>query len=190
MATTADSPLSKILSFILFQGSWWGLFLAAKNSPSPDGYLFVIGMFIITGLFLFLQLRFFSSSPHLDLTLAKKSFLFGFGVDGTMILSGFMSPGPALSTLSMIKQQAMMSLTLVLLWVIFSMTLNSSLKPIRTKPLAFIILCAFFGPVTYLATERLLFLKYSEPHFFSVGLHALLWAAWGWLLSEKKLKSN
>lgn len=189
MAINAKSLLVKILSFLLFQLSWWGLFLAAKSSPSAEGYLFIISMFLITGLFLFLQLKFFSTNPRLDLSVAKKSFLFGFGVDGTMILFGFLTPGPALDSLDYANQVGMLCLTLILLWVIFSMTLNSSLKTIRAKPFAFIVLCAFFAPVTYLATERLLFLKYSEPHFFSVGLHALLWAVWGWIMSSKEVDS-
>ncbi len=189
MVRGAVSPLKNILSFILFQVCWWGLFLTAKHVGSTVNILVIGTLFLITGLFLFIQLQFFSTNQRDDLVLAKKGFLLGLVVDGPMILFRFLSPGPALNSLGTSQQWALLCLTLVLLWVIFSMTLNSSLRSVRSHPIAFIVLCGFFGPITYLATEKLFFLKYSEPQLISVSLHTVLWALWGWQLSSKNTKS-
>lgn len=180
------SSLKKILNFLFFQLAWWGIFLLGKNTNADNCVPAVLLMFLVVLFYIFLHFKFISVHPAQDILLAKKSLFWGFLLDGSMLTVGLLKPGPSLQTLDLGMQWIALLTTLVSLWIIYSLTLNSSLAALRKKPGLFILCCLFFGPISYLAPLNVGFIEYARPTMLSTCVHGILWGVWAYFLSSQR----
>lgn len=65
---------------------------------------------------------------------------------------------------------------LVILWLVFSLTLNRSLKWLLSMPILFIILLTLFGPLSYFAGSQL------NPDKIQITLSIFYWSFLQWFL--------
>lgn len=187
----SPSGIKKLLNFIFFQVAWWSIFLLGKAMSPGNCSTNLVLMLVVVLVYLFIHFKTLSTHPAQDFLLARKSLFFGFLLDGSMIGFQLLKPGSSLLSMENGFQWLALLSTLFSLWIIFSLTLNSSLAALRKKPGSFILTCGFLGPVSYLAPLKIGFIKYSEPQLLSILIHGILWAIWAYFLSGQRfLKSE
>jgi|GEM_PF-5116519 len=174
--------LKNVLNILSFQAAWWGLFFVAQSILVQNWRTPLLLMCLISVVYFFVQLKYLSTEPILDLQVAAKGLALGVLLDGTMFLTGLIQPGGSLNGWSRDCQWIVLLVSFVFLWTTFSLTLNSMVKMFRGNHFLFMGFCAFFGPITYFGPERVYFLAYSEPRYAALAVHGILWAAWAGLL--------
>ena len=133
--------MNKLLNALGFQAGWWACIASVRHDAELQALVFC---FFLMGIHLF-----FSKSRMLDMKLGLVSLLLGILIDsGLQYFSVVSFYGWALGALSPFWLWA--------LWVIFALTLNSSLAFLTTQPLITpALLGLVFGPVTYYAGAKL-----------------------------------
>ncbi len=100
---------------------------------------------------------------------ALTTMIIGFFADTFLIILGTMEPNRWL------MPAPLTTLWDLMIWVNFSLALDTSLRFLQRRPLAAAILGALFAPGTYYAGDRLGALRFSEPL-----LGSLLWIGAVW----------
>lgn len=154
------------MNLVLFQLSWWGFFLAAYYQSTgavlPDLVLYSLAHFI-----------FVSKDRLRDLKLMLVFSVLGYLID-LFLLEGRL--------FSMEHKNFPESLWLFGMWWAFTSCLSYSMKKLIVRPLWGLPLAALFGPLSYLAGEKIGVLTYFKPLVLFYGIHGLLWAGFFFLL--------
>ncbi|MBN1975403.1 MAG: DUF2878 domain-containing protein [Sedimentisphaerales bacterium] len=101
---------------------------------------------------------------------ALMTMIIGFFADTLLIILGTIKPNRWL------MPAPLTTLWDLMIWVNFSLALDTSLRFLQKRPLAAAFLGALFAPGTYYAGDRLGALRFSEPHF-----GGLLWIGIVWI---------
>lgn len=180
------SGLKKLLNFIFFQIAWWAIFLLGKAIHADNYSRNLVLMLLVVLLYMVIHFKTLSTHPAQDILLAQKSLFGGFLLDGSMIIFRLLTPGSSLLPLENGIQWLALLSTLISLWTIFSLTLNSSLAALRKKPGTFILICGFLGPVSYFAPLKIGFIEYAQPQILAISIHGVFWAIWAYFLSGQR----
>lgn len=152
--------MNKLLNALGFQAGWWACIASVRHDAELQALVFC---FCLMGIHLL-----FSKSRRLDMTLGLVALLLGILIDsGLQYFSVIGFYGWALGPLSPFWLWA--------LWVIFALTLNSSLAFLKNQSLiTSALLGLVFGPITYYAGAQLgaADLDASLSHLF---LLAVIW---------------
>jgi hypothetical protein len=150
-----------MVNFVAFQLGWFACVLGAANASAWLG-LAVVGLVI--GLHLFL-----AEQPGRESRLIVLAVLMGLVFDSLLVNSGwlrYVSPGPF---------EGLAPFWILAMWALFATTLNVSMSWLKDKPAMAVLLGAVFGPLSYLAGQRLGALEFVD---FDSGMLALVmvWA--------------
>jgi hypothetical protein len=106
---------------------------------------------------------------HAVFMAALMTLIIGFFADTLLIILGTMEPN------RWVMPAPLTTLWDLMIWVNFSLALDTSLRFLQKRPLAAAILGVLFAPGTYYAGDRLGALRFSEPVF-----DGLLWIGIVW----------
>lgn len=152
-----------LLNFAAFQGGWFACVLGAANDQAWMG-LSVVGLVIAMHLAL-------AERPGQEARLVVVAIATGFVVDSLLAGSGWLRyAAPAPST-------GLAPYWILAMWALFATTLNVSMNWLKNKTGVAVLLGAVFGPLSYLAGQRLGALEFVD---FQAGTLAL---AVAWALS-------
>ena len=73
-----------------------------------------------------------------------------------------------------INKESSNSFYLILVWILFSTSLRSSSSFVFRK-LSYSVMLGTIAPFAYLGGQALGRIKYSEPEFYSVSIHSVIW---------------
>ncbi len=160
-APAVNPTWRKAFNFLGFQIGWFACILGAAHGYAWAGPAVVAGLF---SAHLFIE-----PARRRELRLALISAVFGILFDSAFAATGLLVyAGSLVGWLS--------PPWLIAMWVNFSMTLRSSMSWLLGRPLVATVAGAVFGPLAYLAGERLGAVNFSTPRW--VGIMALA-VAWG-----------
>jgi len=149
-------------NIVLFQLGWFACVLGAARGWSGIGAL--IALAIVAGHVLHAR------QPRRELVLVAIAAAAGMLADSLLAASGWLNyegaapvPGAA-------------PYWIVALWALFAITLNVSMRPLRTRPLLGVPLGLVGGPLAYLGGEKLGAVALAQP-LPALAALALVWAA-------------
>ena len=145
-----------LINFVAFQLGWFACVLGAANSLPWLGVL-IVGLVI--GLHLSLAER-----PAQETRLIALAILMGLIFDSLLVNSGWLlyaSPEPV---------SGLAPYWILAMWALFATTLNVSMSWLKNKALLALLMGAVFGPLSYLAGQRLGALEFVD---FRSGMLAL-----------------
>lgn len=150
-----------LLNFVAFQAGWFAVVLSAANGLPWLGLLVVS---LVIGLHLVLADR-----SGRELQLIVLAVLMGLVFDSLLVFSGWLryaSPGPI---------AGLAPYWILAMWALFATTLNVSMSWLKNKTVMALLLGAVFGPLSYMAGQRLGALEFVD---FRYGMAALVvvWA--------------
>lgn len=152
--------MNKFINAVGFQAGWWACIAGVGRGLEIEALVFCV---LLIGAHLH-----FSRSPRQELKLGAIALLIGVVLDSLLqSFSVIAFYGWALGPLSPFWLWA--------LWVLFGLTLNSSLAFLRAQPLFIAaMLGLFFGPITYYAGAKLGAAGLNASPFHILSL-ALVW---------------
>lgn len=150
-----------LVNFVAFQLGWFACVLAAANASAWLGML-VVGLVVALHLVL-------AERPGQELRLVALALLMGLVFDSLLVNSGWLryaSPGPF---------SGLAPYWILGMWALFATTLNVTMGWLKDKPALAALLGAVFGPLSYMAGQRLGALEFVD---FRSGMLALavVWA--------------
>lgn len=150
-----------LVNFVAFQLGWFAVVLGAANAAAWLGLL-VVGLVIALHLVL-------AEQPGKESRLIVLAMLMGLVFDSLLVNSGWLryaSPGPI---------AGLAPYWILAMWALFATTLNVSMGWLKGKPGLAVLLGAVFGPLSYMAGQRLGALEFVD---FRPGMLALVlvWA--------------
>jgi hypothetical protein len=150
-----------LLNFVAFQIGWFACVLSAANGLPWLGLLVVS---LVIGLHLTLAER-----PGQEFKLIALAVLLGLVFDSMLVYSGWLryaSPAP---------YAGLAPYWILGMWALFATTLNVSMSWLKSKTMMALLLGAIFGPLSYMAGQRLGALEFVD---FRSGMAALVvvWA--------------
>lgn len=150
-----------VTNFILFQTGWFACVLgAAYNYPIVGSIiaLMIIGYHLL-----------FASEWHLELLLVIVAMILGFAWDSYLVYTGWIAyPNGQLSVDTA-------PYWIVVMWGLFTITLNVSLKWLKNRLVYSVLFGAVGGPLAYYAGARLGALELIVPQNAIIAL-AIGWA--------------
>ena len=150
----------KALNFAGFQIGWFACILGAAHGYSWAGPTVVVGFFAAHLLL--------AADRRREFRVALVSVLFGILFDSAFAATGLLVyAGSLVSWLS--------PPWLVAMWVNFAITLRSSMSWLLGRPLLAAVAGAVFGPLAYLAGERLGAVDFSSPPLVGIVALAVCW---------------
>ena len=150
-----------LLNFAAFQLGWFACVLGAANDAPWIG-LPVVSLVIFMHLMM-------AQRPGREAKLMVLAASMGLVFDSLLVMSGWLryaSPGPA---------PGLAPYWILALWVLFSTTLNVSMSWLKGKTGLAILLGAVFGPLSYMAGQRLGALEFVDFRAGSLAL-VVVWA--------------
>jgi len=150
-----------LVNFVAFQVGWFACVFGAANGM-PWAGLLVVGL--VVGLHLVLADR-----AGQEMILILLALLAGLIFDSLLVLSGWLryageSPLAGLAPYWILA-----------MWALFATTLNVSMSWLKNRPGLALILGAVFGPLSYIAGQRLGALEFVDIRAGSIAL-AFIWA--------------
>jgi hypothetical protein len=150
-----------LINFVAFQIGWFACVLSAANGLPWLGLLVVS---LVIGLHLLLAER-----PGQEFRLIVLAVLLGLVFDSMLVYSGWLryaSPDPF---------AGLAPYWILGMWALFATTLNVSMSWLKNKTIMALLLGAIFGPLSYMAGQRLGALEFGD---FRSGMAALVvvWA--------------
>jgi hypothetical protein len=164
MVHKPQTMLNKLLNYALFQGGWYVSLVAAAHGW-PAAALGAAGAAIGVSLWLC------SADRAGDFRLLLAAALIGFCVESVNLWLGVYSLAGAPRFLSLCP------LWLAAQWPLFATTLRGSLSWLAGRYGLSALLGAIWGPLTYVAGEKLGAASLSANRAFSVAALAVVWAA-------------
>ena len=149
-----------LINFVLFQLGWFACVLSAANGRPWLGLLVVL--LIVAG-----HIR-MSSRPAVETKLVMLAVASGLVFDSFLSQSGWLQYAGGMYT-------GIAPYWILAMWALFATTLNASMGWLKDKLLLAAILGAIFGPLSYLAGQRLGALQIVDPQASLASL-ALIWA--------------
>ena len=150
-----------LLNFLAFQAGWIACVGSAANGLAWVGLL-VVG--IVVGLHLAQAAR-----PGQELRLIVLAMVMGLLFDSLLANSGWLRyAGEGVVA-------GMAPVWIVAMWALFATTLNVSMSWLRDRPVVALLAGAVFGPLSYMAGQRLGGLEFIDFNMAIVAL-ALIWA--------------
>ena len=151
----------KLINFITFQVGWFGCVLSAAHNIPWLGVMLVIA---IVGLHVI-----WATSPAREAQLVLLAVLFGIVFDSLLVSSGWVqyTSGMVLSNMA--------PYWIIAMWALFATTLNSSMSWLRSKLLLASVLGVIFGPLSYMAGQRLGAIDIVDTNKAAIAL-ALAWS--------------
>lgn len=149
-----------LVNFAAFQLGWFACVLGAANASAWVGLL-------VAGLAITLHLA-LAERPGQESRLIGAAVLMGLVADSLLVNSGWLryaSPGPF---------SGLAPVWIVAMWALFATTLNVSMGWLKGRPGLAVLLGAVFGPLSYLAGQRLGALEFVD---FNSAMLALV-VAW------------
>ncbi len=155
--------MNKLLNALGFQAGWWACIAGVGRGLEVEAIIFCLCL--IT-----LHLR-FSTSPILEMKAAIVALILGILLDSALqYFSVIRFYGWSLGPLS--------PFWIWMLWVIFALTLNSSLAFLKEQPLTMsAILGLIFGPLTYYAGAKL------GAADLDASIRHIIWLGVAWMLA-------
>lgn len=150
-----------LLNFAAFQVGWFACVLGAANGAAWVG-LPVVGLAIIMHLLL-------AERPAQETRLVVAAVATGLVADSLLASSGWLryaSPAPA---------EGLAPYWILAMWALFATTLNVSMEWLKDRTALAALLGAVFGPLSYLAGQRLGALEFIDYVAGMLAL-ALTWA--------------
>ena len=154
------SGLIKISNFLLFQAGWW---LAAYHERLSVWPAIVVAI-VMLGM---VMIREKSKRPLLFICMGT---LTGIAVDSFLLSQGIFQFSAA-------HAGFLIPFWLMLIWLMFAITILTSMQWLNGRPLLAAILGAVFGPLSYYAGEKMGVLSFHDPKALSLTLLAVIWAA-------------
>ncbi len=130
-----------LVNFIAFQVGWFACVVGAANGMSWAGVL-------VAGLVIGLHLA-IAAGPRQELRLVLVALVMGLVFDSLLVMSGWLqyAGGAAFAGMAPVWILAM--------WALFATTLNVSMGWLKNKPGLAVLMGAIFGPLSYMAGQRL-----------------------------------
>lgn len=152
---------TKLVNFVAFQLGWFACVLSAANGRPWLGALVAC---IVICLHLYLADR-----PGPELRLILLALLMGLIFDSLLVSSGWLkySGGPMFTGLAPYWILAM--------WALFATTLNVSMSWLKGRTIAAVLLGMVFGPLSYIAGQRLGALEFVN-FMPSIAALMIVWA--------------
>jgi hypothetical protein len=148
-----------LVNFAAFQLGWFACVLGAASAAAWVGLL-------AAGLGIALHLA-LAERPGQESRLIVLAVLMGLVVDSLLVNSGWLryaSPGPL---------PGLAPYWILAMWALFATTLNTSMSWLKGRPWLAVLLGAVFGPLSYLAGQRLGALEFVDCR---PGMLALVFA--------------
>jgi len=150
-----------LLNFVAFQIGWFACVLSAANG------LPLLGLLVVS-LVVTLHVRFSEWRSH-ELILVGLSIVVGLVFDSLLVISGWLQypsgvlfPGTA-------------PYWILAMWALFATTLNVSMSWLKGKAFLASVLGAIFGPLSYMAGQRLGAIEFVNSQSAIIAL-AIIWA--------------
>ena len=151
----------KLINFVAFQVGWFACVLSAAH------YMPWLGLLLVTVIVALHVQR--ASRPAHEARLVFLASLFGIVFDSLLVASGWVqySSGMVLTNIA--------PYWIIAMWALFATTLNSSMGWLRNKLVLASVLGAIFGPLSYIAGQRLGAIEFIDMNKASIAL-ALGWS--------------
>lgn len=149
-----------LANFAAFQAGWFACVLGAANGQPWVG-LAVVGLVVVMHLVM-------AERPGQEARLMVLALLTGLVVDSLLVASGWLryaSPMPA----------GLAPFWILAMWALFATTLNVSMSWLKGKAGLAVLLGAVFGPLSYMAGQRLGALEFIDFRAGTLAL-AVAWA--------------
>lgn len=150
-----------LVNFVAFQAGWFACVIGAANG-FPRAGLVVVGLVICLHLVM-------AARPGQELRLIFLALVMGLVFDSLLVNSGWlkyaggtMFPGIA-------------PYWILAMWALFATTLNVSMGWLKNKPALALLMGAVFGPLSYMAGQRLGALEFIDFNAAILAL-AFIWA--------------
>jgi hypothetical protein len=151
----------KALNFVLFQAGWFSCVVgAAKGLPWLG--LLAVGLVVTTHLTI-------SEKPHREGRLVIFAITIGLLFDSALVTSGWLAYPNGMPIAGLAPYW------IVAMWALFATTLNVSMEWIKSNLWLASVMGAVFGPLSYMAGQRLGALTFINFNAAIIGL-AIIWA--------------
>jgi hypothetical protein len=150
-----------LFNFVAFQAGWFACVLSAA-----DGMLW-LGL-VVVSLVVILHVQ-MSEWRTDELVLVFVAVALGLLFDSLLVMSGWLSYS------SGILISGIAPYWILAMWALFATTINLSMSWLKGKPLLASVLGAIFGPLSYMAGERLGAMEFVNYQSAIIAL-ALIWA--------------
>ncbi|MBN2588673.1 MAG: DUF2878 domain-containing protein [Sedimentisphaerales bacterium] len=155
-----------VWNIISVELGWLACIIGAARGYPWLGLLVVPILFVIH--IMFIERR----NTRKIFIIALASIVIGFFMDTTLIILGIIEP------YRWIMPAPFTTIWDIMIWINFSLALDTSLRFLQKRPLTAAFLGAIFAPGTYYAGDRLGALNFSEPVF-----SGLLWIGVFWFFA-------
>lgn len=153
----------KAVNFVLFQAGWFAVVLSVANQLELVAILVVAGILVT---------HIYNVKDRVaEFMLISVAALTGFIVDSLLIASG------VFQTSGNLGFNNMAPLWLIMLWMLFSITINHSLSWLQQKYLLAAVLGFVFAPLAYFAGNRFDVLSFP-PGFSTYSALFIIAVAW------------
>ena len=150
-----------LINFVAFQLGWFSCVLSAANG------LPWLGLLVVCMIVTFHVLK--AARPSDELQLLALSVAIGLVFDSLLVSSGWVQyPGGMLFS-------GIAPYWILAMWALFATTLNYSMGWLKSSLVLASVMGAVFGPLSYLAGERLGAIKLVDPRSSVIAL-AIIWA--------------
>jgi hypothetical protein len=150
-----------LINFIAFQAGWFSCVLSAANGIPWLGLLLV-------GLIVVLHIR-AADQPRHELQLLAWCLGLGLVFDSLLVSSGWVSYPSGMLV------PGIAPYWILAMWALFSITLNLSMGWLKSNLALASVMGAVFGPLSYLAGQRLGAIELVDPRSSLIAL-AVIWA--------------
>ena len=152
--------INNIFNIVGFQIGWWMCALGAKNGLDYLGPIYMV-------FFLVIHMIFFSEKKF-EIILVIFGVILGSFVDTSFKYFNIINYLPASSSF-------LAPLWIVAMWAGFCATLNHSLSWLKDKHIISFLMGAIFGPLSYVAGEKMGIIFFIASHLYTLVLLAIVW---------------
>ena len=151
----------KLINFVAFQVGWFACVLSAAHDMPW------LGLLLVTVIVALHVQR--ASRPAHEARLVFLASLFGIVFDSLLVASGWVqySSGMVLTNIA--------PYWIIAMWALFATTLNLSMSWLKNRLLLASVLGAIFGPLSYMAGQRLGAIEFIDTSKATIAL-ALAWS--------------